>query len=514
MRAREVFLSGVILSVSAFVMRSVSVAFNVYVSDRIGAEGMGLLTLIMSVYSLALTFAVSGISLAATRLTAEAAGSGRRGDIRAAMCRCLVYSVTFGIAAAAVVLLGAEYIGGVWLGDARSIRALRVLGISMPFISVSASMNGYFTALRKVIKTSAAQFFEQGVRIAVTVVLFTLFLHKGTEYACIAVIAGQTVAEIVSFLLTLTLYLIDSRKLGGVPPENREKRKLTKKLLRIALPVAFSAYIRTGLVTLEHLLIPRGLKKFGATGKDSLATYGTLQGMVLPVILFPTAFLSSFNLLLVPELAEASARGEKRHITYIISRVMKFTMLFSLGVSAVMICFSSELGIVIYSSREAANYIKIVAPLAPIMFLDSAVDSMLKGLDEQLYNMRINIIDAAVSALLVYVLCPRIGIMGYIVTIFASEIFNLACSFVRLLNTTGFEVRVGEWFIRPLVCAIASCVFTRGLLEVSNGISFTAASLTLHIVLALLMYLLLLLVTGTLSRDDCAWLKKLFKLKK
>ena len=193
---------------------------------------------------------------------------------------------------------------------------------------------------------------------------------------------------------------------------------------------------------------------------------------------------------------------------------MKFTMLFSLGVAAVMICFSGELGIVIYSSREAANYIRIVAPLAPIMFLDSAVDSMLKGLDEQLYNMRINIIDAASSALLVYFLCPRIGIMGYIVTIFVSEIFNLACSFVRLINTTGFKVKVGDWFIKPLVCSIAACVFTRGLLEVSRGISYTAVSLTLHIALAFAMYLLLLIVSGTLNSDDCEWLKKLLLNKK
>ena len=514
MRAREVFVSGIILSVSAFVMRSVSVAFNVYVSDKIGAEGMGLLTLIMSVYSLALTFAVSGISLAATRLTAEAAGSGREGDIKAAMIRCLVYSATFGISAFLVVFFGADYIGGVWLGDTRSIKALRVFALSMPFISVSSAMNGYFTALRKVVKTSAAQFFEQGVRIAVTVILFTAFLKRGTEYACIAVIAGQTVAEILSFLLTVILYLYDARRICGIVPDKAEKKLLTSKMLHIALPVAFSAYIRTGLVTLEHLLIPRGLRKFGASGERSLATYGTLQGMVLPIVLFPTAFLSSFNLLLVPELAEASAKGEKRHITYIISRVMKFTMLFSLGVSAIMICFSRELGIVIYDSREAADYIRIVAPLAPIMFLDSAVDSMLKGLDEQLYNMRINIIDAASSALLVYVLCPRIGIMGYIVTIFASEIFNLSCSFVRLLNTTGFRVKVGEWFIKPLVCAVSSCVFTRALLEVSNGVSYTPPSLTLHLLLAGLMYLLLLLVTNTLGSDDCAWLKKLVKFKK
>jgi hypothetical protein len=104
--------------------------------------------------------------------------------------------------------------------------------------------------------------------------------------------------------------------------------------------------------------------------------------------------------------------------------------------------------------------------------------------------------------------------MGYIVTIFVSEIFNLSCSFVRLLNTTGFKVKVGEWFLKPLVCAVSACVFTRALLEVSNGVSYTTPSLTLHLLLAGLMYLLLLLVTNTLGSDDCAWLKKLVKFKK
>ncbi len=507
--AREIFVGGIVLSASALIMRTVGVAFNVYVSGKIGAAGMGLLTLIMSVYSLAVTFAVSGISLASTRLTAEAVGSGREEDVRAAMKRCLVYSLTFGCATLVILFFSADFIAINWLDDVRCVRSIRLFAISMPFISMSSAMHGYFTALRRVNKSASAQFFEQFIKISATSALLTLIAPRGIEYACMAVIGGGTVAEVLSFLYTFVVYKYDlARNFGN---KKSHVTGLTKKMCRISMPVAFSSYLRTGLVTLEHMLIPYGLKKYGATGERSLETYGVLQGMVLPIILFPTAFLSSFNLLLVPELAKAAAKGEKRHINYIGERFLRFTMMFAIGVSAVMICFSHELGFVIYNSHEASDFIKTVAPLIPIMYLDSAVDSMLKGLDEQLFNMRINIIDAASSAMLVYFLCPRIGIMGYIVTIFASEIFNLSCSMVRLMNVTGLKIKVVGFVIKPLVCSFAACTLIKLMLEAVRGIAYSYISLFVHLFLALGVYVLLLMATYTLDSDDRAWIKSLFK---
>ena len=85
---------------------------------------------------------------------------------------------------------------------------------------------------------------------------------------------------------------------------------MQRKLLGIALPVAFSSYLRQGLVTIEHLLIPWGLKKKGDSQQAALSTYGILQGMALPVVMFPYAFLSPFCNLLVPEIAEKRAAGD------------------------------------------------------------------------------------------------------------------------------------------------------------------------------------------------------------
>lgn len=507
-RAREIFTGGALLSATALIMRTVGVAFNVYISNTIGASGMGLLSLIMSVYSFSVTFAVSGISLGSCRLIAEAIGEGNESRVRKAMKKCIAYSLVFGMSACALLLLFADKIALFWLNEKRCAESIRLFAVSMPFISLSAVLSGYFTALRRVIKTASSQFFEQLVNISVTSFLLTLISPRGIEYACMAIVAGGSIAQIASFLYSFALYRYDLWK--SIKNEGSDGSELTKKLLRISLPVAFSAYIRTGLVTLEHLLIPRGLKKFGASDQNSLEVYGVLQGMCLPIIFFPTAFLSSFNTLLIPELARANAAGEKRRVDYIGERFLRFTLIFAIGTGALMLCFSHELGGVIYKSHTASDYIKTLAPLIPIMYFDTAVDSMLKGLDEQLFNMRINVIDAASSVVMVYFLCPRIGIMGYIVTIFASEIFNLSCSFVRLLNVTHIRVRLVQWIAKPMLCAVCACTLVRIMLEAVRGIAYSYLSLFVHIILVLAVYLLLLVISVTLDKEDLEWVRSLF----
>ena len=62
------------MAVVAVIMRLVAVAFNVYISNKIGAVAMGLFSLISTVYGFGITFATSGINLATTRLVAQAVG--------------------------------------------------------------------------------------------------------------------------------------------------------------------------------------------------------------------------------------------------------------------------------------------------------------------------------------------------------------------------------------------------------------------------------------------------------
>jgi O-antigen/teichoic acid export membrane protein len=75
-RLKKFFVNGILMTMVALAVRYVSVGFNVYISNKIGAVAMGIFTLIGSVYGFALTLATSGISLATTKLVSEALGYG------------------------------------------------------------------------------------------------------------------------------------------------------------------------------------------------------------------------------------------------------------------------------------------------------------------------------------------------------------------------------------------------------------------------------------------------------
>ncbi len=497
---RQFFFNGLLLALVALVMRTVAVSFNVYVSGVVGAEAMGLLALIGGVYGFAVTLATSGIHLATVRTISarlEQTGGAENGRCLRA---CLRYATFFGSLATLLLFLFARPLSVFALKDGRTARALYLLSFTLLPIALTAVLNGYFVAVRRAWKNALSSISEQSVKILLTGYLLVFLAPKTVEGCVLAILCGGAVAESFSLVFNLILYLLDRRRFRGIHPV---KSGDPPRVADIALPVAISAYARSGLLAIEHILIPRGLLSYGAGGAEALSAYGALQSMALPVVLYPAAIMTAFAGLLIPEVTEQQSMDNRIEIRYIARRVYQLTLLFSLGTSAVMLSFSALLGEALYHSAEVGSFIRMLAPLIPIMYLDTATDALLKGLGEQVYSMRVNILDALVSVLCVALLVPRMGITGYVLTIYVTEILNAALSITRLLRVSGFSPKLGELLLRPLVCAIG-CVCTLRLLLCALPLALPLAVL---ILLAVLLYALFLILTGSFGKSDRKWLR-------
>ena len=512
--ARQIFWNALLLTAASLLMRTVGVSFQVYISNRAGAEAMGLFSLMSGVYGFALTIATSGIHLGVTHVVVEAMSKGREERISVTMRRAVLYALGFGTFAAALLLCFAEPIGEIWLKDARTVTSLRLFGISLPLIAISSALGGYFTAVRRVYKNALVQVWEQAVKIGGTMYLLAAFLPGGIESTCSALVLGGTFAELASFLLNMLLYLCDRRH-HYPSPKKPSKGDEGQKLIKITVPVALTAYLRSGLVTLEHILIPEGLRNSGSSHEHALIAYGSIHSLAMPIILYPAALISSFSGLLVPELAECCAKNSTRRICYIISRVWSLSLLFSIGVAGILICFSSEIGEVLYPNTDAGYYIKLFAPLIPIMYVDTATDAMMKGLGEQVFSMNINIADALISVVLVWLLIPRMGIQGYIITVYFSELFNTVLSIAHLLSISRTPVRLLKWIYKPLLCIIGATCISRVLYQKAIcSIPLGAYSVIIHSATVLLLYLLFLILTGSLEKEDLRWIGSFFQREK
>ena len=511
---KKFFINGIVLTVTSVFMRFVSVLFNVYITNKIGSVGMGLFSLVLSVYTFGVTFATSGVHLASTRLVSQELVRGSGAGVKSAMRKCLIYSIVFGTTACALLFYFSEEIALNWLCDIRVLKSLKILAFSLPFLSVSSALGGYFCAVRRVIKNAVTNILEQFIRIFITVMLLVTARGNSVEDATVSVVIGMCVSEVLAFFVSFLLYIFDLKKntkeLTAEPSSN-----ITIRLLKMSLPVAFSAYIRSALVTLENLLIPKGLVK-GGTGSDAaLSSYGTISGMVFPVIFFPLAFLSAFSSLVVPEITRYKECGEKRHIDYVTKRIFRLTLIFSVGIAGIFIYFSDTLGILLYDSKEAGFYIKIFAALIPVMYLDNSIDAVLKGMGEQIYSMRYNIIDAFVSVILVYFLLPPLGINGYVIVVYVCELINAALSMQRLLKILTLKVNIFSDIFAPIL-SIAGATGLCKLLFFVFGIRFSfALSMCISgILVCIILYYVFLRITYCISDDDKRWFIGIFKRNK
>ncbi len=426
---KRLIVNTALMTSASLLMRCIAMGFQGYLSGRIGAAGIGLYQLVMSVELLASTFAISGIRFAVTRLVSEELGLGRGGGVHGAMVRSALYALIFGSAAMLLLTRFAEPVGFLWIGDARTVLSLRILAFGLPCLALSSVISGYFTACGRIWKPSLVHLIEQ----CAVVVFVALFLERAPEgdieLSCAAVCAGVTASDILSLALMLAFYLGDRRKYGS---RTGESIRLTGRMLSVALPLAVSAYARSALSTLEHLLVPRGFRKSGLSADAALAGYGVIQGMAMPVLSFPSCLLSSLAENVIPELTGAQVRGEREKIRREVRSLLTMSLLFAIAVAFALFVTSDFIGSALFASSEAGKYIRLLAPLIPAMYVDMVVDGCLKGLGQQVWSMGINILDAGLGVLLVYTLLPIGALDAYIGIIYFNELLNLALSTARL----------------------------------------------------------------------------------
>lgn len=438
-KLKTFLLNSFILTVSSIIFRALGVFFTSYITQKIGKEMLGAFNLIMSVYLFGITLGNFGINLAVTRLVSEELAIGNKEGVNKIAKRCILISFLCGIIASTLFFLFSDFITQTFLHGKASKNVIYVICIALPFISMSSAISGYFVAIRRVYKSTIAQFFEQIIKIIITAFFLNIFLPNGLEYTCFSLILGDLISEIFSFICNYALYLYDSKIYKTSYTIHYSAKYYNKKIFKIALPVAITSFIRSGLSTIKQIIIPFSFEKGKIACSNALSIYGEINGMALPIVVFPNVIFSSISSLFVPEFA--AYHTQKRYKT--IKKVTKTILIISISISAIisliLFLLANNLGNLIYQDITISYYIKILSPLAIFILLDCVIDNILKGLDAQNDVMIINIIDLIFNIVLIYTLVPKYGINGYLLSMYFSEIFNLALSLIKLIKIVYFR---------------------------------------------------------------------------
>ena len=443
-RPNRLLGGALLLTLVNLLLRMIGTGFQVWLSGRIGAAGLGLLQLVLSVNMLAATLGAAGGRTTAMYLTAEALGRGRKNDADRLLSGCFVYSSLCAGTVSLGLFLLAPRIAADWIGTTEALGALRTWASFLPVVCLTGVMTGYFTAANRIATLAAVEVGEQLLSIAVTAL--GLSFASGRADSCRAVVLGSCVGSVCTLLILLLLY---SRRAG----DGDSRIPVMGPILRCAAPLAVAEDLRAGISSIENLMVPRRLALYSGVG-DPLAAFGRVSGMVFPVLMLPSAILSSLSEVLIPELARCAAVGSRNRIRYLVRRNLRAALVYGLVCGGLLYLLAEELCRWLYPGQELTPLLRRFALLVPMLYCDLLADAMTKGLGQQAACARYSILSNIADISLMYFLLPRFGIDGYFVSFALTHALNFALSLRKVLQIGGVRLRGFFPFLAPAAAVL------------------------------------------------------------
>ena len=488
-----IFYSALLLTFVNLLLRFAGTGFQVYLSGRIGAAGIGLLQLVMSVNGLAVVAGIAGIRTAAMYLTAEELGKKQPGNVRWVLSGCCSYSILFSGTVACALYLLAPVIAAEWIGQPETSASLQLFALFLPVICLGNVMVGYFTAANRIGTLAAVEVSEQLVSMTVTMGTLARFAGSDPAKACQCVIFGSCTAACLTLGCLVMLRLRENVPSGP-------RISMAVRLTNTAVPLGVADVLKSGINTAENLMVPRRLSLHIQTA-EPLAAFGTVSGMVFPVLMFPACILFGLAELLIPEFARCCAAGSKGRISYLLHRSLRIALLYGIFFAGLEFLLADTLCHSLYKSAQAGDSLRLYALLIPMLYCDAIVDAMTKGLGQQKICVRYNILTSALDVLFLYLLLPKYGMTGYFFSFFVTHLINFILSLSLLLRLTGERIP----FYLPAFALSA------GMLAVMCAARFPIPSAKCAAFVLLLGSLWCLFrVTG---REDILWLAGLIRKK-
>lgn len=496
------------LTAAGVITRILGFVYRIYMSNLMGAEGMGLYQLIMPVYTLAWSIACAGFNTTVSKLTAQERAKGEHGNMTLMLKQSVLITTGIGVLLTAALYFGAEIMAEYFFADMRVVIPLQILSLAFPFMAAGTCIRGYFIGLQETKIPAANQVLEQIVRMIVIYFIAAAFVPRGLEYAAAAALIAIVAEEIFSFGFIFVSYKSHKKKrrkiFGTVMdklPTLTKAQSLTL-IFGMALPLTGNRVAGSLLTAWENVLIPRRLQMYGLPAAEAISEFGRIQGMAIPLIFFPTAVLTALSVTLVPAVSEAAAARDMRGISAVASKAMLFAAVTGMGAASLFFFFAHELGMAIYN-QPIGLMLQLLGVMCPFIYMQILLSGVLNGLGCQMFIFRNSLISSGICIAFIFFAVPHFGLVAYIFGWLVSLVVVIALGLRKIRQFMPFEMEFGRWFLRPLLAALAAGLVARVLAD-RFFLEFAGlrGGLVLSISILAAIYLFGVLLSGTISREE------------
>jgi len=454
---RSFVKSAIILIIAGLIVRLLGFVYRIYLSNLIGAEGMGLYQLVLPVYTAVVLTITAGISIAVSKIIAQQkTGIKSPNTFKITYCATVLVAAA-GLLVAAVIFFNARLISDKILGDSRTYYSLILMAPCLPAVVAAAALKGYFYGIQQVTPTAFSQVAEQAVKIGLVLVLARGAALENVEAACAMATFSAALGEIVNLAVLAAVYAFKKKRIMSVVPKDRlmRKRAIVSQLLKISVPVSANRLIVSILSAAEHIMIPAMLVSGGMDRKTGMEIFGRLTGMALPLIMFPSLVTNSLATTLVPAVSESVSRKNYRALNERISKSVQGTIILGMIFTALLISYPVQIGNLVYPREEVGDILYTLSFSCVFIYLQQTLMGVMNGLGKQGILLRNTVIGSILRIGAIYFLMPAYGVKSYAWCLSISFALISLNDLLAIHKITGLVIDFRNWFVKPGIIVAA-----------------------------------------------------------
>ena len=547
-----------ILAATGIFVKIVGAIYKIPLFNVLDDEGVGYFQVTYNVYAVVLAISTAGVPVALSRLVSSAATGGNIPLVKRYFSVALPTFAAIGIVVMSVMYFFANGIASE-MGSSLAATGIQVLAPAVFFVCIISVYRGYAQGFQNMVPTAASQVVEVVSKAVFGIVVAFLLVRLGYEsqYVSAGAITGVTIG--LGLCIPLMMWYkrkIDRQKLHG--KQEGDSQSLTKteelsagstdeegahellsrrrtflRIMKVSIPITLGASLMSIMVLIDtRVVLGRLQSALLLTESEAIEQFGIFT-KGLTIYNLPPALIVPVAISIIPAIAAALTRKNKDEASRIVQSSVKLTNLISMPACAgIMVLAGPILTALYYDPRQSPE---TVATMTTILVILGAASyfvcfqhltiAVLQANGHERVALMTFPIGAIVKITLSYILVanPDIGVIG-------SPIGTLACfAVITVLNILFITLKVKERMkvisgvLKPLICALIMAAVAyfayEGIQWLGSGILGTRRlAVVIYLAFAILagicVYIALIVVTRTISKEDLSHVPKGGKLAK
>lgn len=387
---------------------------KIIITRKLGTEGMGLFSVLSPTSSLLSVIAVFSYSNAVSKIVSEETTRTKN-----LFLSTIPLSIIINILVIIITVLFSKSLSYSLIKNSSLYLPIICISLTMPFISISSIVKGYFWGKQNMFPYMLSNFIEQVVRL----IIIVLFIDKFLNYGLISTICFITLVNIIGEISSQLVMFKYFPKVKFKKSDFKLNISIIKEVFNFCFPVTLSKIIGSLSYFLEPIILSNILLFVGYSKDYIIYEYGVVNAYALSLLLMPQFFTQNMATSLIPELSKHFKLKNYNICKRRIKQIVLISILIGTLSTVLIVIFPKFFLNLLFNTKEGIDYIYLLAPFTILFYIEYPLNNALQALGKSKKTFNITLTSSVIRIICIIVFSLlKIGMYSLIISIIVNLI--------------------------------------------------------------------------------------------